>query len=59
MEKAYNDIESFIEDIKNNVPIDCLDVDLKNCWRNLGEISGETISEDILDKIFSEFCIGK
>ncbi|NLL80965.1 MAG: tRNA uridine-5-carboxymethylaminomethyl(34) synthesis GTPase MnmE [Tissierellia bacterium] len=59
LEKAYNDIESFIEDIKNNVPIDCLDVDLKNCWRNLGEISGETISEDILDKIFSEFCIGK
>lgn len=59
LEKAFNDIESFIEDIKINVPIDCLDVDLKNCWENLGEISGETISEDILDKIFSEFCIGK
>ncbi|WFA08312.1 tRNA uridine-5-carboxymethylaminomethyl(34) synthesis GTPase MnmE [Tissierella sp. Yu-01] len=59
LEKAYNNIESFIKDIQNSVPIDCLEVDLKNCWENLGEISGDTISEDILDKIFSEFCIGK
>ena len=59
LEKAYNDIVSVIEDIKSMVPIDCLEVDLKNCWENLGEISGDTIGEDILDKIFSEFCIGK
>lgn len=59
LEKAYNNIESFINDIQNSVPIDCLEVDLKNCWENLGEISGDTVSEDILDKIFSEFCIGK
>ncbi len=57
--KALENINNVIEDIKMNVPIDCIDVDLKNCWDNLGEISGDTISEDILDKIFSEFCIGK
>lgn len=57
--KALENIDQFIEDIKLNVPIDCVEVDLKNCWENLGEISGDTIDEDILDKIFSEFCIGK
>ncbi len=59
LDKALINIRSVIEDIKDNVPIDCLEVDLKNCWENLGEISGDTIGEDILDRIFSEFCIGK
>jgi len=59
LEKALANIESVINDIKMMVPIDCLEVDLKNCWENLGEITGDTIGEDILDKIFSEFCIGK
>lgn len=57
--KAMENITQAIEDIKKNVPIDCIEVDLKDCWDNLGEISGDTIGEDILDKIFSEFCIGK
>ncbi len=59
LEKALKNIESVIEDLEAQVPLDCLEVDLKNCWENLGEISGETVGEDILDRIFSEFCIGK
>ena len=59
LEKALENINSALNDIRNYIPIDCIEVDLKNCWDNLGEISGETIDEDILDKIFSEFCIGK
>ncbi len=57
--KALQNINHAIDDIRGNVPVDCIEVDLKNCWENLGEISGDTIDEDILDKIFSEFCIGK
>ena len=57
--KALDNIDQALEDIKMDVPIDCIEVDLKNCWENLGEISGDTIGEDILDKIFAEFCIGK
>ncbi|WMM24726.1 tRNA uridine-5-carboxymethylaminomethyl(34) synthesis GTPase MnmE [Tissierella sp. MB52-C2] len=57
--KSLENITQALEDIRGNVPIDCIEVDLKNCWENLGEISGDTIGEDILDKIFSEFCIGK
>ena len=59
LEKALNSISSFIRDLRSMVPLDCLEVDLKNCWEALGEISGESIGEDILDRIFSEFCIGK
>lgn len=57
--KSLDNINNAIDDINMSVPIDCIEVDLRDCWENLGEISGDTIGEDILDKIFSEFCIGK
>ncbi|HSH34925.1 tRNA uridine-5-carboxymethylaminomethyl(34) synthesis GTPase MnmE [Schnuerera sp.] len=57
--KAKKNIEEGLESIISNIPLDCIEVDIKSCWENLGEISGDTIGEDILDKIFSEFCIGK
>lgn len=57
--KAKKNIEDGIEGILANVPLDCIEVDIKACWENLGEISGDTVGEDILDKIFSDFCIGK
>lgn len=57
--KAKLNIEDALEGIKSNLPLDCVEVDIRECWENLGEISGTTVSEDILDKIFSEFCIGK
>ncbi|MDR7871405.1 MAG: tRNA uridine-5-carboxymethylaminomethyl(34) synthesis GTPase MnmE [Tissierellaceae bacterium] len=59
LDKALDNMENALNDIKAQVPLDCIEVDLRDCWENLGEISGDTISEDILDKIFSEFCIGK
>ena len=57
--KARENIIDAIDGIKMDVPLDCIEVDIKNCWDNLGEITGDNIGEDILDKIFSEFCIGK
>lgn len=59
LEKSLKNIENVLNDLRAQVPLDCLEVDLKNCWENLGEISGDTVGEDILDRIFSEFCIGK
>lgn len=57
--KAKENIDDALNSIELNMPLDCLEVDIKNCWENLGEITGDTVGEDILDKIFSEFCIGK
>ncbi len=57
--KAKENIEDALNSIDLNMPLDCVEVDIKNCWENLGEITGDTVGEDIIDKIFSEFCIGK
>ena len=59
LEKARKNIIDAIDGLNSCIPLDCIEVDIKNCWTNIGEISGDTVSEDILDKIFSEFCIGK
>ncbi len=59
LEKALMNIEDVINAARGQVPIDCIEVDLSSCWENLGKISGDTIEEDILDRIFSEFCLGK
>lgn len=48
-----------LEALKNTQAIDLASIDIRNAWSSLGEITGETIEEDIIDKIFSEFCIGK
>ena len=39
--------------------LDFVEVDLRNSWSLLGEIIGETVSEDIIDKVFADFCLGK
>ncbi|WP_352169254.1 tRNA uridine-5-carboxymethylaminomethyl(34) synthesis GTPase MnmE [Proteiniborus sp. MB09-C3] len=57
--KAKDNIEDALQSLDLSMPLDCIEVDIKNCWENLGEITGDTVGEDIIDKIFSEFCIGK
>lgn len=59
LELALKNITSALEDIEALVPLDCIEVDLRNCWENLGEITGDSVAEDIIDKIFAEFCLGK
>lgn len=41
------------------MPPDCIVVDLRAAWEKLGEVTGDTVGEDIIDQIFSQFCIGK
>lgn len=41
------------------VPLDLLSIDLRRAWDDLGEISGETAGEKIIDEIFAKFCVGK
>lgn len=41
------------------VPLDLLSIDIKDGWEKLGEISGSTATEEIINDIFSRFCVGK
>lgn len=52
-------IDDVFKAIKNNYPIDLIEIDLRSIWNNLGEITGEAYDEELLDEIFSRFCVGK
>ncbi|MEF9437630.1 MAG: tRNA uridine-5-carboxymethylaminomethyl(34) synthesis GTPase MnmE [Candidatus Mariimomonas ferrooxydans] len=58
LKKALSSINSFIRDIKK-VPPEFLAVELRDALDSIGEIVGSTTTDDILDRIFSDFCIGK
>lgn len=57
--RAYESINDAIRAIEQNLPYDFIEVDFKNIWDYLGYINGDTVKEDLLDTIFSNFCIGK
>ena len=61
--KAINEAKQEIKNVLNsnnmNVPIDMLSIDLQNALQHLGEITGETVSEDVINGIFKKFCLGK
>ncbi|WP_188399324.1 tRNA uridine-5-carboxymethylaminomethyl(34) synthesis GTPase MnmE [Sporomusa sp. GT1] len=54
--ERLNDAEVTIE---AGMPADCIVVDLRAAWEKLGEVTGDTVGEDIIDQIFTQFCIGK
>ncbi len=52
-------LQDVLVTINKGMPSDCIVVDLRAAWEKLGEITGDTVGEDIVDQIFSQFCIGK
>ncbi len=57
--KAKQYLENVIETVETMMPEDFITMDLTEAYQALGEITGEALEEDIIDKIFSEFCLGK
>ena len=59
LKDTLNTIDSIFKNIKKNVPIDMLTIDLGKCYENLGKIIGKTYEEDLINEIFKNFCLGK
>lgn len=59
LKKSLNNISNAIDNINNNDPIDIVELELKDAWSTLGEIIGETYTDELLDELFSRFCLGK
>ena len=59
LKKSLNSLYAAREGIKNNMPVDVVEIDLKQIWSTLGEIIGETYTDELIDQLFSQFCLGK
>ncbi len=59
LNKAKNSIDEAIEEIAKDSPIDIVELNLKDAWNSLGEIIGETYTDELIDELFSRFCLGK
>ncbi|MFW6287252.1 MAG: tRNA uridine-5-carboxymethylaminomethyl(34) synthesis GTPase MnmE [bacterium] len=59
LDKALKAINRVLDSFKRNLPYDFYTIDMKDCLDALGEITGETVTEDIIDRIFKDFCLGK
>ncbi|TBL77506.1 tRNA uridine-5-carboxymethylaminomethyl(34) synthesis GTPase MnmE [Paenibacillus thalictri] len=52
LDEAFQAAEQF-------VPIDMIQIDIRNAWEQLGEIIGDSVGDSLIDQIFSQFCLGK
>ena len=59
LKKSLEYLESVKKGIEENMPIDMIEIDLKQVWNTLGEIIGKTYKEELIDQLFSQFCLGK
>lgn len=53
---ALNDV---LKGIKDGMPVDLVQIDMTRCWDLLGEITGDSYQDELLDQLFSQFCLGK
>ena len=56
---ALSSLKKVEESIENQMPEDFFTIDLMDAYESLGSITGETIGEDLVNEIFSKFCMGK
>ncbi len=59
IKEALNAINNAINNIDISLPVDMIAIDIKKAWDLLGEITGESYQEELLDTLFSKFCLGK
>lgn len=59
LKEASLKLNESLTDIKRGIPLDACEVDLRGAYDDLGLIIGESVSDEIMDKVFKEFCVGK
>ena len=59
LRRAAEHLRAAVSSLEQALPLDFVSIDLRAAYDALGEVTGETASDNLLDRIFSEFCIGK
>jgi tRNA modification GTPase len=57
--RADRFLEDALDALDASMPLDMVSIDIRSVWEALGEITGESLTENLIDKIFMEFCLGK
>ena len=59
IKESLNSINNALNNISESLPVDMIAIDIKKSWDLLGEITGESYQDELLDTLFSKFCLGK
>ena len=59
LKKAKKESNELMKSLENEIPIDMLEIDIKRILDLLGEITGESYDEELIDRLFKNFCLGK
>ena len=59
LEQALRSLKLVQNSISQGLPEDFFSIDLQDAYQSLGEITGETVGDDVIDRIFERFCTGK
>lgn len=59
LKKSLTIIDNTIKEINDNSPIDIVELGLRDAWNTIGEVIGATYKDELLDELFSRFCLGK
>lgn len=57
--KASESLKKGLDSLKKGIPMDMIESDLKNCYELLGQIIGDSYEDALIDRLFSDFCVGK
>lgn len=59
LNQAIASLDEVIDSVEMLMPVDLIQIDFTKAWDVLGEITGESVQDELLDKLFSQFCLGK
>lgn len=59
LHQANDALSDVLKGIADGMPVDLVQIDMTRCWDLLGEITGDSYQDELLDQLFSQFCLGK
>ena len=59
LHQANDALSDVLKGINDGMPVDLVQIDMTRCWDLLGEITGDSYQDELLDQLFSQFCLGK
>ncbi|GEN49290.1 tRNA uridine-5-carboxymethylaminomethyl(34) synthesis GTPase MnmE [Ligilactobacillus pobuzihii] len=59
LHRAKDSLQSVLDGIESGMPVDLCQIDMTDAWDDLGEITGDSYQDELLDQLFSQFCLGK